>query len=155
MRHNSAALDNFVEIIKLMNHTGLYDVEFAWYSPGTSRRICLYGSVNSLEIHSFWPTLLCRIVEVLATRLKFLQPSSYCSVINCTLIFHATNFFFFCLFAGVMSQFELVKHNFPNKTIFPCSSVWLSNPPRSEAMRLPNTWTASVTWYGPRKLTRL
>ena len=32
MRHSSAALDAFAWVVKVMNHTGLWDIELAWYS---------------------------------------------------------------------------------------------------------------------------
>ena len=44
----------------------------------------LYGSKCSLGIHAFRLTWLCLIVKLLATWAKFLEPSGYCAVINCT-----------------------------------------------------------------------
>ena len=41
--------------------------------------MCLYG----LEIHSFWLSWLCLVIEVLVTLAKCLEPSGYCIVINC------------------------------------------------------------------------
>ena len=32
MRYNSTALDNFAEVVNMMNHTGLLDADPAWYS---------------------------------------------------------------------------------------------------------------------------
>ena len=31
MKLNLVALDGFVEVVKMMNHTGLWDVKLAWY----------------------------------------------------------------------------------------------------------------------------
>ena len=43
MRHNLAALDTFAGAVKVMNHTGLWDTNLAWYSLSTTHLICLYG----------------------------------------------------------------------------------------------------------------
>ena len=51
-------------------------------------------------------------VKVLATQAKFLQPSDYCTVINCAFILFTTNVFDY--FHGIMAQFEFAKHNFSN-----------------------------------------
>ena len=65
-------------------------------SPDTLR-ICFYGFKYGLRIHTFrsiWP---CLIVKVLVTWVKFLEPSSYWTVINCTFTFQTTNAFIcFC-----------------------------------------------------------
>ena len=52
------------------------------------------------------------IVEVFVTRAKFLEPPGYCIVINFTFTFRTT--IVFSCFRGVMAQFELGKHKFPN-----------------------------------------
>ena len=70
-----------------------------------------------LGIHSFKPTQTCLIIKVLATQPQFLELFGYCTVINCTFIFHKTNVF--SCFHGVMALLELNN--------FTCSSVWLSN----------------------------
>ena len=49
--HNSAASDAFVEVMKVMNHFGLWGAKLAWYSLCATCWIWLYG----LE-HSFRPT---------------------------------------------------------------------------------------------------
>ncbi len=56
-----------------------------------------------------WP---CLIVEVLATQMKFLEPSGYCTMINCASTFRTTNTF--GCFCCIMVQFGLVKYKFPN-----------------------------------------
>ena len=44
------------------------------------------------EIYGFWPTWPSSSVKVLVTRVKFLQPSGYCSVLNCAFTFWKTSF---------------------------------------------------------------
>ena len=59
--HNSAASDTSAEIIKVMNHTGFWDAELAWYSPSATHWICLHGLKHGLGIHvsrSTWPCLI-------------------------------------------------------------------------------------------------
>ena len=93
--------------------------------PDTLRathQICLYGLEHNFWIHSFRPTWHCLIIKVLATWVKFLQPSGYCSVINCAFTFHTRNVLGY--FAVIMAQFELIEHKFPNYTslhIYLCS----------------------------------
>ena len=53
MRHNSVAPDGFAKIVKVMNLTGLWDAELAWYSPSATHQIHLYGLEHNLKIHSF------------------------------------------------------------------------------------------------------
>ena len=76
VRHISAASDVFLEVMKVTNHIGLWDTELTWYTLIATQRICLYGLEHDLGIHSFWPTWLCLIVDVLAVREKFLQTSA-------------------------------------------------------------------------------
>ena len=80
MRHNSVAPDTFVMAIKMMNHIGLWDADLAWYPPTATHRIWLY-----------W----------VRYRNQFLDPSGYCSVINCIFTFHTANVF--GCFHGVMA----------------------------------------------------
>ena len=49
MRHNLAALYAFNEVVKVMNHTGLWDTELAWYFLS--------------RVHVFWPTWLSRFLQ--------------------------------------------------------------------------------------------
>ena len=49
-------LTEFAEDVKLTNHSGLQDAEFAWYSPNASLQICLYGLKHGFEIPNFRPT---------------------------------------------------------------------------------------------------
>ena len=79
--------------MKVLNHIELWDTEFAWCSQSAIHQVCLYGLEHNLGIHDFRPTWPCQIVKVLATWVKFLESSSYCTVINCAFIFHTTNIF--------------------------------------------------------------
>ena len=80
MRHNSAAVDAFDEVIKVMNHTSLWDAELGWYSLSATRQIWSYDLEHSLGIHGFSPTWSCLIAEFLTTQLKFFEdPSGYCT----------------------------------------------------------------------------
>ena len=45
-----------VKAVKETNSTGLPDAKLTWYSPSTTRRICLYGLEHGYRIHSFRPT---------------------------------------------------------------------------------------------------
>ena len=62
---------------------------------------------------SFWPTWHCLIAEVLATWVKFLDPSGYCTVIGCALLFCTTN---------VYDCFQGIKHLLPNFCMFICAA---------------------------------
>ena len=68
MRHKLATVEVFAEIMKVTNYAGLCD---AWNSPN----LALNDLKNSLGIYSFrltWPSLF---IAILATQVKFLQPS--------------------------------------------------------------------------------
>ena len=110
LAQNSPALDVFIKVVKVMNHTGLWDTELAWYSLSATRQICLYGLEQGLGIHGFKLTWSCLVVEVLSIQVKFLRLFAYCTEINCTFTFCTTNILG-CI-RGVMAQFELVKHKF-------------------------------------------
>ena len=81
---------------------------FECYSPD----LTLWLQYGFLEIHAFRPTSPCLIIEVLATRTKFLKPSGYWTVINCADTFWH-NKCFGC-FHGFMSLFNLVKYKILN-----------------------------------------
>ena len=104
---NSGALGTFVEIVMVMNYTGLWDTKFAWYSLFGTHRIYFYCLGSSFIL--IWP---CPIVEVLASWAKFLEASGYCTEINSTVAFRETKVF--VCFSGGMAQLELVKHKFQN-----------------------------------------
>ena len=52
--------------------------------------------------------LFCLIINVLATETKFLEPSDYCTLINCAFIFSTKNVF--GCFHSFMIQFKHVKY---------------------------------------------
>ena len=70
--------------------------------------IYLYDLEHDLEIHTFLGLL--DLVWSLRFLQPFLEPSGYCTVINCPFNFHTTNVFH-CFF-NVLAQFELVTHKF-------------------------------------------
>ena len=75
-----------------------------WEIPNlldTIRRICKYGLEQGLGISICKPTWPCLIIKVLATRAKFLEPSSYCTVINYCITF---------LMFSVASKLKVVKY---------------------------------------------
>ena len=80
-----------------------------------------FVSVAKSRIQTFSSTCLSLIIKVLATQAKYLEPSGYCTVINCTFTFHAANI---CgSLRSVMVQFELTKLMFPNQCCtFICAS---------------------------------
>ena len=86
-------------------NTWQLDAELVLNSSIATRLICLYGLLLGLGVHCFRPTWPFLIVEVLATRTKFLERSSYCIVINYAITFRTTNVF--SCFWGVMDQFQL------------------------------------------------
>ena len=90
----------------------LWDAEFAGYSLSATPGICLDDLKHILRIHSLRPTCPCLVVKLLATWVKFVEPSGYCTVINCTLTFHSMKFF--GCFHSIMALFELIKHKFLN-----------------------------------------
>ena len=80
--------------------------------------LLLVKFASSLEhgpwIHDFRPTWSCLIIEVLATWEKFLEPSGYCFMITCALIFCTTNAV--GCFHSSLAKFELIKPKFLNST---------------------------------------
>ena len=152
MWHNSAAPDAFAK-----GHEPHWTMRcwaslilFECYSL-----VCLYGLGHGLRINAFKPTWLYLIVKVLATWVKFLEPSGYCTMINSVFPFCTTNIF--GCFHDVLVQFELLK-KFPNKTVAH-SAVWLSNHWTTyqctnyhEQWVLSTAWTALVRWCTHCKL---
>ena len=96
---------NFCQSSEGENQTEQWHSRISAYSLNTPLRIHLSG----LEYgHGIWH---CLIVEVLANRVKFIQPSGHCTVIHCA------HTFLPCVFRRlheVIVQFELRKHMFPN-----------------------------------------
>ena len=91
-----------------MNLTGIWNVELAWYSTSFTHRCGLNGLVHSVSI---WTICPCLIVKVLATRVKFLELTFYCPVINCTVTFRVR--IVFGRFHDFKIQFKLVKIRSP------------------------------------------
>ena len=75
----------------------------------------LFGLQHDLRISTFRPPWLSLIVEVLATRAKFLEPSNNWTVIDWAFSFLTTNVF--DSFHGVMTYFQFVKRKLPNETL--------------------------------------
>ena len=53
VKYNSATLNAFAQIVKIINNKGLYNAELAWYSPRATCLISLYDLERSFEIHAF------------------------------------------------------------------------------------------------------
>ena len=111
VKYSLATPDDLAAIMKVMNHIGLCNAELAWYSPIATHQIFCYGLEHGFGILGFRSTWPCLVVEVLVIRVKFLEPSGYCTVINCTFTFGPTNIFDYI--SGIMTQFKLMKHKFP------------------------------------------
>ena len=77
------------------------------YSPSATQQIFFCGLEHGLRINTLRSTWPCLIIKVLAAWVKFLKPSGYCVVINCTFTFSTTNVFTCC--PGVIAQFKLVN----------------------------------------------
>ena len=75
VRHNLATLVAFAKVMKVTNHTRLWNAKLTWYFLSATYWICPYDSEND---HSFRPTWPCQIVKVHATQAKFLEPWLYC-----------------------------------------------------------------------------
>ena len=45
--HNSEALDAFAEVVKVTNHTELWDDELAWYSSSATHRVFIFVKLRS------------------------------------------------------------------------------------------------------------
>ena len=112
LRHNSAAPGAFADFTKATNYAELRDAEIAWYSLSATYWIQFKGLKHGLGIHGFKSTWHSLIDKVLTTWTKFLEPSGYCSVINCVFIFDTINVF--CCFGGVIAHFQLIKYKLPN-----------------------------------------
>ena len=67
----------------------LGDADLTWYYPNATHQICLNSLEHSLRIYNFRPTQSCH--QHLATQVKFLESSSYWTMINYAIIFLTTN----------------------------------------------------------------
>ena len=82
--------------------------EFASHSVSTTHQICLYSLKHGLGIHNIRLTWSCPILKVLVTWGKFLGPSGYCALINCTFIFCGANYEYTKIFQDFWHFFCLV-----------------------------------------------
>ena len=90
--------------MKVKNHTGPWDATLAWYSASATCRIWL-------------------IVEILATQRKSLEPSDYCTAINCAFTFLISNVFGCFCSISFQVRLQLSSHtqriSAPTTTILP------------------------------------
>ena len=70
----------------------------------STHRICIYGSEHGLGIYAWRPSWPCLIAKAHAIRMKFFQPSGYCTLIECAFTFCTTS-----IFCWLCSITELVK----------------------------------------------
>ena len=124
----------FVKLVKMMNHAELCDVELAWYSPSATRQIYCYGWKQRPEFYCFTSTSTWLIFEVLTTRAKFLEPSSYCSVITCTFI--VRTMIVYWLFLYHHGPVRTHKAYVPELDYVTHSSVRFSNYTRNEVTHM-------------------
>ena len=83
-----------------INYTWLWDAGGARYSPKTTRRECLYSLEHGHRIYGFMSTRTFLMVEIFATRVKFLQPSVCQPGINFAFTFLTRKVFnYFCWIA--------------------------------------------------------
>ena len=80
---NSAAPMVFTEVVKV---TKMLSLPY-------SHQVLFTGFASKTWSHGFKPTWPFLIVEVFVTRAKFLEPSGYYAMINCTFIFRAAIIF--------------------------------------------------------------
>ena len=104
VKHNIASLDAFIKVMYKWH--GNVSAVFTSCTLGTTRWVCIYG---------FSPIWTGQIIEVLETRVKFLQLSSFSTDNNYSFIFRIANAFRY--FWGLMVKFELVRYKFPNQII--------------------------------------
>ena len=117
MRHNSAVLVAFAEVVKLTDHTTLWDAKLA--SPSATLQISrlilsgYYSSDLSLWLRT-QPENSCFLAYF---TLPDHQGSCILSdiitvMVNCIFTFYITNVFGY--FSDIMAQFKFVKDEFPN-----------------------------------------
>ena len=101
-------IDAFDDTVKVLNHTVRCWVHLILSKCYLLDLLLWLGAWNQILV--FRPTWLYLIIEVLATQKKFLETSSYCTVINYTFTFCIGNVF--GCFHGVIVLFKLVNHKF-------------------------------------------
>ena len=77
-------MEAFAEVMKVTNHTALWDDKLAWYSLCATRWIGPCDLEHGIWIDGFSPTRQYLIFEVLNAWIKFLQTSGYCTVFRGT-----------------------------------------------------------------------
>ena len=90
-------------------------------------------------------TWLC-LIKVLATQVKFFEPSDYCTIINCAFTFCTINIF--GCFCDIVAQFKLVKHKFLNLItlhIYLCSFQITHGWSNTRYVSTPTTTTLTTT----------
>ena len=76
-----------------------------------SHQICLNDFKQDLRINDGRHTLSCLIIKFLATQLKFLDPSSYCTVINYSFTFYTNIFWINKKYLLTFFFFRKCKHS--------------------------------------------
>ena len=100
----------FAKVMKVMNHTGLWDADFTLYL--LTATYCFHRLEHGLKIHDFRPIWFCQIVKVLVTWVKISSTILllYCNNLRLQLLHNKC----FWLLYGIMAQFELAKYKFLN-----------------------------------------
>ena len=98
-RQNSVALYAFAKVMNMMNHMGLWDTKFAWFSLRATHYICLSGlEFMVLRLQDFaWSSKFLQAMQ------KFLKPPGYSTMINCAFTFCTIDVF--GCFLSIMAQF--------------------------------------------------
>ena len=88
-------------------------------SPDTLRILLTWFIFRTLKhghgIHGFRSILTLPDRQDFCKRLKLLEPSGYCTVLNCTFTFHTENVFGF--FRDILVQVILIRCKFLNETM--------------------------------------
>ena len=106
VRLNLATVNVFAEVVKVINCTGMKDVKLVWYFVNVTLWICLSG-IESMVLGR--PDFVW-LLNFLQLKQNFLI--HLVTMINCTFAFPTRNVF--DCFDSVMTQFQLIKHEFPN-----------------------------------------
>ena len=111
----------FWSSVNVTNHTGMWDAKLAWVLLSGFTSVAWSTASECMVLSQL---AISSIVNVLVIQVKFIEPSGYGTVINCTLTFHTTNVFgsFWC-YGTVQTHKEQV----PVLDYIAHSSVQLSN----------------------------
>ena len=116
VRQNSAALAAFAEVVKVTNHSGLWDAELAWYSSSTTRWPYFHDLKQSESTVLNQPDLAWSL-RFLSSELNFLNPQA------------------FGLWLSAPSPFGQQLFMVASVKLLPGSLVWLSNYTWSKTMQ--------------------